>query len=162
MSGEAAGLRPASGCPPTQPDTPDPDIKFLQDNKPTCLSRGGGAHLPNLTHRSPLTSCLHKYLQGNKSICLLRTLSIFQSTSGWIFFKGYLPTFAPFASIVELTLLATPPSSRNQKSTGSRSRQKAYTSFPARYFLLQGDNKGCQYALNEAQSCPVSNPEKKL
>ena len=160
MSGEAAGLRPASGCPPTQPDTPSPDNKHLQEDK--LIKGRGPTHLPNLTHRSPITSCLHKYLQGNKSICLLRTLSIFQSTSGWIFFKGYLPTFAPFASIVDLTLLATPPSSRNQKSTGSRSRQKAYTSFPARYFLLQGDNKGCQYALNEAQSCPVSNPEKKL
>ena len=72
---------------------------------------------------------------------------------------GLLPTAATFDKESGLGIIGNPPS--HQKSPRPGRSQKACTSFPARCFLIQADNNGCQCALNEAQSC-LSNPEKKL
>lgn len=114
-------------------------------------------HLPNLAHRHTDNNNLsHK---TTSSSCPAREggHNYLQLSEG-SFPGGVLPT-ATFDRESGLGIIGNPPS--DQKSPRPGRRQKACTSFPARCFLIQADNNGCQCALNEAQSC-LSNPEKKL
>ena len=102
------GLRPASGCPPTQPDTPITTISHKTTSH--SLSSWKDHNFTSSTVRGVFSSSL--------------TAPTFDRDSGLCIIGN-----------------PSPINLQRQKSPRPGRRQKAYSSFPARYFLIQGTIK---------------------